>query len=51
MTAKKVPEVLGRTRRYGGLCTGRKKWIYAQTRKQWQRAVRSPCPHWGKRGW
>ena len=51
MTAKKIPEVLDRTNRYGGRCTGCQRWIYAQTRKQWQRATRAPCPHCGKKGW
>ena len=51
MTTKQVPKVFGRTARYGGKCTACQRWIYAQTRKQWQRAVRLPCPHCGKQGW
>ena len=42
---------LGRLAQYGGRCLGCKKWITAQTRKQWQRAVSSPCPHCGRKGW
>ena len=41
----------GRTARYAGTCTDCRSWITAQTRKQWQRARREPCPHCGQRGW
>ena len=36
---------------YAGRCLGCDKWITAQTRKQWQRAVSLPCPHCGRKGW
>ena len=51
MTTKRVPKVLGRIARYGGRCLGCKKWTYAQTRRQWQRAVKQPCPHCGMTQW
>lgn len=50
-TAKPRVKIFGRAAQHGGRCTGCRKWIYAQTRKQWQRAVKAPCPHCGKRGW
>ena len=37
--------------RYAGHCHSCKKRITAQTRKQWQRAVKEPCPHCGMKGW
>ena len=37
--------------RYAGHCQGCEKRITAQTRKQWQRAMSSPCPHCGTKGW
>ena len=37
--------------RYAGHCQGCEKRITAQTRKQWQRAMSSPCPHCGRKGW
>ena len=44
-TAKPNVKIFGRVAQHGGRCTGCKKWIYAQTRKQWRRAVKSPmCP-------
>ena len=56
MTTKTVPNVrenhgAGAVMRYRGQCTGCRKWIVAQTRRQWQRLVREPCPHCGRRGW
>lgn len=51
MTAKPISEVLDRTNRYGGKCVHCGRWIYAQTRKQWQRLTKGPCPHCGKTGW
>ena len=36
---------------FGGRCLGCKKWITAQTPKEWQRATKSPCPHCGRKGW
>ncbi len=46
-----IPQRLGKGVRYAGRCTGCRKWITAQTRRQWQRAVKEPCPHCGRRGW
>ena len=56
MTTKTTPNMrekrgAGVVARYGGCCTRCGKWIYAQTRKQWQRAVRQPCPYCGRQGW
>ena len=31
-------------------CRHCNRWITAQTRRQWQRAVCEPCPHCHKRG-
>ena len=50
-TTRPKVKIFGRIAQRGGRCTGCKKWIYAQTRKQWERAVRLPRPHCGKRGW
>ena len=50
-TTRPKVKIFGRIAQHGGRCTGCKKWIYAQTRRQWQRAVKSPCPHCGKQGW
>ena len=55
MTTKTTPNIrenygAGSVGRYAGQCHGCKKWITAQTRRQWQRAVRSPCPHCGRKG-
>ena len=50
-TAKPRVKTYGGVAQHGGRCTGCKKRIYAQTRKQRQRAVKSPCPHCGKQGW
>lgn len=49
--AKPKVKMFGRVPQHGGRCTECRKWIYAQTRHQWQRAVKSPCPHCGKKGW
>ena len=51
MTTKQVPRVLGRIARYGGRCSSCQKWTYAQTRRQWQRAVKQPCPRCGMTQW
>ena len=51
MSAKQVPKVLGKIAKYGDPCRGCKKWIYAQTRRQWQRAIKQPCPHCGMPQW
>lgn len=50
-TAKPRVKIFGRVAQHGRRCTGCKKWIYAQTRKQWERATRAPCPNCGKQGW
>ena len=47
MTAKMIPQRLGKHARYGSCCRSCKKWTYAQTRRQWQRAIKQPCPHCG----
>ena len=41
----------GRAVYAAGRCLHCKKWVTAQTRRQWQRAVREPCPHCRRRGW
>ena len=51
MSTKLIPQILGKHARYGGLCTGCKKWTYAQTRSQWQRAIKQPCLHCGMPQW
>lgn len=56
MATKAIPNIRrnvggGAVVRYEGQCTSCKKWITAPTRRQWQRAVREPCPHYGLRGW
>lgn len=47
----KLQKRFGRSVQHAGRCTGCKGWITAQTRKQWQRLCRGPCPHCGKQGW
>ena len=54
MTTKTTPNAReraggGAVVRYAGQCLGCKKYVEAQTRKQWQRATRSPCPHCGRK--
>ena len=56
MTGKTIPNMrenygAGDVARYGRRCTSCQKWITAQTRKQWQRLVKGPCPRCGKIGW
>ena len=56
MTTKTTPNIrenygAGSIGRYAGQCGRCRKWITAQTRRQWQRAVKSPCPHCGRTGW
>ena len=56
MTTKTTPNIrenygAGNVGRYAVQCHGCKRWVTAQTRKQWQRAVSSPCPHCGRKGW
>ena len=48
MNDKEAPEAIDR---FGARCTGCKRWISAQTRKEWHRAIRLPCPHCGKQAW
>ena len=50
-TERPIVKNFGRFAQHGGRCLGCKKWITAQTRKQWQRATKSPCPHCGRKGW
>ena len=56
MTTKTTPNTTenygaGDVVRYSSRCHGCDKLVTAQTRKQWQRAVSSPCPHCGRQGW
>ena len=51
MTTKTVPQILGKTARYGARCRICQKWAYAQTRRQWHRAIKQPCPHCGLPDW
>ena len=51
MTTKIVPRMLGKTARYGARCRGCKKWTHAQTRRQWQRAIKQLCTYCGLWDW
>ena len=50
-TELSIAEHFGRLAQFGGRLPRLQKWITAQTRKQWQRATKSPCPTVGKKGW